>query len=210
MAGRFRELCASYHARELPQLALASGGGRLAKGWRPPPRRLLRTALEILCEAGNAERYTGALGGGCFSAHRVEPALSPPEPTTTAKGANDSGPSSSSSPSPRPTALEATTQPPTPTPRRTLFAVTLQVTRAFGALCTLVKAGHNGDMFAARTSALTIAEAILFGARDRSHDKHLRTLYDQQRRVHSLRRARPANKSTQKAQVSPVVAEAAA
>lgn len=37
-----------------------------------------------------------------------------------------------------------------------------------------------------------IAEAILFGARDRSRDKFLRSLYDQQRRGDPLHAPRPA------------------
>jgi hypothetical protein len=37
-----------------------------------------------------------------------------------------------------------------------------------------------------------IADGILFGARDRSRDKPLRPLYDQQQRSESLRQTRPA------------------
>jgi hypothetical protein len=68
----------------------------------------------------------------------------------------------------------------------------LQISRAFGPLCQLVRAGFEENPFLARSCALTIADAILFGARDRSRDKLLRTLYDQQRSVDSLQAARPA------------------
>jgi hypothetical protein len=64
--------------------------------------------------------------------------------------------------------------------------------RTFGPLCQLVRAGFEGDTARAASCALTIAEAILFGARDRSRDKILRSLYDQQRRVDALRQPRPA------------------
>ena len=68
----------------------------------------------------------------------------------------------------------------------------MQISRAFGPLCQLVRAGFEENPLLARSCALTIAEAILFGARDRSRDKFLRTLYDQQRSVDSLQAARPA------------------
>ena len=72
----------------------------------------------------------------------------------------------------------------------------MQISRAFGPLCQLVRAGFEGNPFLARSCALTIAETILFGARDRSRDKLLRTLYDQQRCAESLHAARPARSRT--------------
>ena len=95
-------------------------------------------------------------------------------------------------------------------PRRTLFAVTLQVGRAFGQLCELVRAGFARDTSRARICALMIAEAILFGARDRSRDKVLRSLYDQQARTDSLRQARRARERPKKAPAARSAAEAAA
>jgi len=78
------------------------------------------------------------------------------------------------------------------TPRRTLFAVTLQLSRFFGALCALVRAGFERARNTVIRGALMIADGILFGARDRSRDKFLRPLYDQQWRSESLREPRPA------------------
>lgn len=77
-------------------------------------------------------------------------------------------------------------------PRRTLFAVSLQLSRFFGTLCALTRAGFERDRKTVLLSALLIADGILFGARDRSRDKHLRPLYDQQQRSDSLHKPRPA------------------
>jgi hypothetical protein len=78
------------------------------------------------------------------------------------------------------------------TPRRTLFAVTLQLSRCLSALCALVRAGFDHARKTVIDSALMIADGILFGARDRSRDKVLRPLYDQQRRSAALHQPRPA------------------
>lgn len=107
----------------------------------------------------------------------------------------DASPPASPGPGAEPATLpkaEPTVVPTARAPRRTLFAVTLQLSRFFGALCALVRAGfeHAGNTIA--LSALMIADGILFGARDRSRDKFLRPLYDQQQRSESLRNPRPA------------------
>lgn len=84
------------------------------------------------------------------------------------------------------------TQPTLPrTVRRTLFAVALQLARSFGPLCVLVRAGFERVHKAVVSNALMIADAILFGARDRSRDRFLRSLYDQQQRSDSLHEPRP-------------------
>lgn len=88
--------------------------------------------------------------------------------------------------------VEPTVVPTARAPRRTLFAVTLQLSRFFGALCALVRAGFERAGSTIALNSLMIADGILFGARDRSRDKFLRPLYDQQQRSESLRNPRPA------------------
>lgn len=89
-----------------------------------------------------------------------------------------------------------------PPPRRTLFAVVLQLARSFGALCVLVRAGVERDRKTIVAQALLIADTILFGARDRSRDKFPRSLFDQQQRSDSLHQPRPARPRPTKAPVS--------
>ena len=130
----------------------------------------------------------------CISS-RPAPARFPPEHTPPA---NDTAvPPASTAQPPAPAA-----PPLTPRPRRTLFAVTLQVGRCFGTLCALVRAGFERDRTAVVRHALTIADAILFGARDRSRDQLLRSLYDQQQRSDSLHEPRPERPRPKKAPAS--------
>jgi energy-coupling factor transporter ATP-binding protein EcfA2 len=75
---------------------------------------------------------------------------------------------------------------PPPSPTRTTFAITLQIARAIAALQALVRAGHCSDRLSVRRAALKVTIDILRGARDRSRDRHLRPLLDQQRRSASL------------------------
>jgi len=101
-------------------------------------------------------------------------------------------------------ALPTTTTEPTglPRPRRTLFAVALQIARSFGPLCVLVLAGIANDRKTIVAQALMIADAILFGARDRSRDKFRRSLFDQQQRSDSLHQPRPTRPRPTKAAAS--------
>jgi hypothetical protein len=85
-----------------------------------------------------------------------------------------------------------TVEPAAPLPRRTLFAVALQLARSFGPLCALLRAALEGNRREIVAQALMIADAILFGARDRNRDKFRRTLFDQQQRSDSLLQTRPA------------------
>jgi hypothetical protein len=96
---------------------------------------------------------------------------------------------------------------PAPPPTRTQFAVNLQLGRSFSSLVWLVQYGYEGHPGAARAQARLIASAILQGARDRSHDPHLRTLQDQQRRSAPLHKKRPTRKKV--ARVSPRVRKVA-
>ncbi len=75
---------------------------------------------------------------------------------------------------------------------RTLFAIALQLGRAFPQLITLVRAGFEGASAAARRASVAIAVAILRGARDRRRDRGPRTLHDQQQRTEPLTRPRPS------------------
>lgn len=81
--------------------------------------------------------------------------------------------------------------PASPHPRRTRFAVSLQVGRGFSDLVTLVRASAEERPNVVRTSSNSLARHILRGARDRSRDRHLRPLLDHQRRTQSLREPRP-------------------
>lgn len=77
-----------------------------------------------------------------------------------------------------------------PLPRRTLFAVTLQLGRARPSLLALLLATGDGDPFAAASAAKTIARCILSGARDRSPEPFQRTVNDAQCRTTPLTRTR--------------------
>jgi hypothetical protein len=68
----------------------------------------------------------------------------------------------------------------------------LQIGRSFGPLTQLIRAGFEKRQPVVVANAALIAEAILFGARDRGDGKFTRTLFDQQRRHDSLQEARPA------------------
>jgi len=80
--------------------------------------------------------------------------------------------------------------PPSTPSTRTLFAITLQISRCFPALVALVRAGYLGHVAEAQSAARRIATGIVRGARDRSRDPHPRTLHDQQRRTQPLTRKR--------------------
>jgi len=80
--------------------------------------------------------------------------------------------------------------PSAPPSTRTLFAITLQISRCFPALVALVHAGYLGHVAEAQSAARRIATGIVRGARDRSRDPHPRTLHDQQRRTQPLTRKR--------------------
>lgn len=56
----------------------------------------------------------------------------------------------------------------------------------------LARAGFEQRQAAVVTNATLIAEAILFGARDRGTGKFVRSLFDQQQRSKPLQQARPA------------------
>ncbi len=75
---------------------------------------------------------------------------------------------------------------------RTLFAVALQIARTFPALVNLAKALHAGDRLGLRRAAITMAQAVLDGARDRGTGPLVRSVIDQQRRTASLTRLRPS------------------
>lgn len=93
-------------------------------------------------------------------------------------------------PLPRPFPPELSS--PQPAALRTLFAITLQLGRCFPELCALVRAHYQGDHLGIRRSTRALASGILRGARDRSRDRPLRTLHDQQSRTEPLRRLRPS------------------
>jgi hypothetical protein len=73
----------------------------------------------------------------------------------------------------------------------------LQLTRCLPAVLTLVRAGHEGKQRAVRAASIEIATDILRCARDRSRDRHLRPLLDQQRRTDSL--IKPRHRTRKKA-----------
>jgi hypothetical protein len=73
---------------------------------------------------------------------------------------------------------------------RTLFAVALQIARAFPALVALAQALYTGDRLGLHRAARSIASAILDGARDRGGGPFVRTVIDQQRRTEPLTRTR--------------------
>ncbi len=79
--------------------------------------------------------------------------------------------------------------PPAPPPRRTLFAVTLQIGRSRASLLALVRGIAHG-MGAGMPEAAHIARAILCGARDRSRDPYPRSVNDAQCRTKPLTRMR--------------------
>jgi hypothetical protein len=62
--------------------------------------------------------------------------------------------------------------------------------RALPALVALVRAVSLGDELGARRASGTIADAILRGARDRSRERRVRSVLDQQRRHEPLRSVR--------------------
>ncbi len=93
------------------------------------------------------------------------------------------------------------------TPRRTLFALTLQIGRARSALILLVKhisqapaLGASSLSGAPSAPAKEIARAILTGARDRSADRHQRSVYYAQQSSEALTKARtrPKNQKCKK------------
>lgn len=57
-----------------------------------------------------------------------------------------------------------------------------------------MRAAFEHEPRTARRAAAAIARAILAGARDRSRERHLRSLHDQQQRDAPLTRARPARR----------------
>ena len=70
----------------------------------------------------------------------------------------------------------------------------LQLGRSRASLIALVAAHHQHEPAVARKHADLIANAILFGARDRGRGTFTRTLYDQQLRTAPMSSARPARK----------------
>jgi hypothetical protein len=75
-------------------------------------------------------------------------------------------------------------------PVRTRFSILLQLNRCFPVLLSLVRAGYEGDLPAVRTASTELATDVLRCSRDRSRDRHLRPLLDQQRRTDSLTKPR--------------------
>src|SRR5580698_4608119 len=107
------------------------------------------------------------------AASRRLPLSSPTAPLPPASAPPASAPPASAPPAPAPPV--PTPPAPPPPPVRTRFAVGLQLGRMFPTLLALVRQQYCGDPAAAQ-SALQIATAILDGARDRSRDRHLRSL----------------------------------
>lgn len=68
----------------------------------------------------------------------------------------------------------------------------LQVGRCFGTLVQLVRAGHEQRPALVAEHARMIAEAVLFGARDRNAGKFTRTLFHLQSTRDPLRQPRRA------------------
>jgi len=81
---------------------------------------------------------------------------------------------------------EAPPEPSQDRPLRTPLSIMLQLVRCHPAVLALVRAGYEGDAPAVRSTALSIATDILRCSRDRARDRHLRPLYDQQRRTEPL------------------------
>jgi hypothetical protein len=77
-----------------------------------------------------------------------------------------------------------------PPPRRTTFAVALQLGRSFPSLIALVRAVYVHDETGARRASRQIARGILRGARDRSRQRYPRALPSLQQRTEPLTRMR--------------------
>jgi hypothetical protein len=73
----------------------------------------------------------------------------------------------------------------------------LQLSRCLPAVLTLVRAGREQQPQRVRAASIDIATDILRCARDRSRDRNLRPLLDQQQRTDSL--TKPRRRSRKKA-----------